>query len=1171
MTFILSVTGVLLSVIVIVSALLFGREWFRALRDSIFAREVKRHSALAARLREGSPEEFREALEILRGIRNHGVRESLLDSAREGGSPESVERLTQAFDDLGITHRHIEELRKDSSWDRRAMAAERLGRIGSASAVPPLLDVIRDVKDEDEDVRGAALRALGRIRDPRAIPDLIGALGFPEASLPPRIAEILVLFGKDAVLPLTGELRNMGSDVRRMWAAEILGWLGDPDAGVPLIEALGDVSPEVRAKAAGSLGKLKEPRAIQRLLEMVLSDPIAFVRTRVSQALGFIGHPRVVDYLIQVLKDPEWWVRIRAIEALEQIGKPASGALLGALEDEDTEVVRRAATALERMGYIHEEIDTLEREGFRADVMKVLQLVGKAGVTEGIFGRIQSAKGPARKLLVRLAGDLGDPSAGSILIPLLSQEQDASLRSRVVEALGKLSFREAIPEILPCLKDPDEWVRRAAVVALSAMGPGEHEEELLRLMKDPAPQTRMAVCIVAAGLGDERMFGDIEALLADPAPEVRAEALRAVASRKHAGCEPRVIPLLQDSSEEVRCEAAGALASVGTGAAVEPLLRAARGASEKVCAAIVDALVACHKGGFDELRALLSGEASQEQAVVLMEMAARGAGEGRLAYMELYLASPVPSLRKAAVCALRGVGDSAEVRGHVSRAMADPDKGVRDAAVTVAALAGEPEFYRDAAGLAEDPGEVIRFHVALALGLSGKREFADILRRLGDDPRPLVRAAAALGLSLLDEAFFRESLRRYAGDEDLCRLAREVFVTGSKDLLVERAVEAASRGGNLETRLFLGVSRFALEKEMAQRAREALSAEERARALDICGIVATGVSYTAALSILRNDPSPEVRTRALDLIVKIRKDAEAGRVVGGLLADPHPAVRVKAAKILGELEFQDAIESLLHYLDTPDRDLREAVTTSLSRHLLGDTKTVEKLLAEIPSTKTRKLGLVWLLGKTRPGGAMKTLLRYLEDEDGEVRAAAVGALAKFRMGIVAKHLKRALSDPNGRVRAAAVNALSRIRLPDWEDTMSSMLLDPDVYVRQRAAVALIRMESGVVRAHARGVAGEPEELRPVWLAGGVLTGTTGPEVACLHPETATFLRELFPEEEAVTACLESMDPGRRRTAFHVLRVLSGKAAYGVARALASDPDPDLRKEAIEVLEAGETG
>lgn len=1172
MTVLLSVAAVLLSAIVVVSALLFGREWIRSRRERRFAREVDRHSGLSERLRDGSPEEFREALGHLRRIRDPYVAEALLNKAAEGASPEIRKLLTQACDDLGITHRYIDDLRNAASWERRALAAERLGRIGSAAAVPPLLETVRDVKNEDEDVRGPALRALGRIRDPRAVPELIRALAYPEASLPPRLAEILVLYGKDAVEPLVGALVDTESDVRRMWAAEILGWVEDARAGSALIAALDDVSPEVRAKAAGSLGKLKEPRALDRLLEMLLSDPVPFVRTRVSQALGSIGHPRVIDTLIRVLKDPEWWVRIRAIEALEQIGKPASGALLVALEDDDPEVVRRAATALERMGYVQESIETLEREGFRADVMKILLLIGKAGVTEMIFGGISSAKDPARKLLVRIAGDIGNPAAGNVLRRLLAREESPSLRSRVVEALGKLAFREAVPEILSCLGDPDEWVRRAAVTALPAMGPGDYAGELSRLMKDAAPQTRKAACRVAAKLGEERLWGEIERLLTDdPAPEVRAESLRAVASMQQAGCEPRILPLLQDRSEEVRLEAARALASLGTSAAAGPLLHAARGATEKVLWAIIAALRNTYMGAFRDLFDLVSGDLSREQAVVLMEMASWGTGEGRLEYLEGCLDSGDPRLRRSAVYALRGWKEPEAVAGHLSRTLSDPDEGTRDAAITVSALAGVPELFREVAGRADDPRERIRFHVALALGISREKDFVEPLAGLGEDPVPLVRAGAALGLSLLDETQYRERLRRYAEDVDLCERAREVFLPGGQDPLVARAVELASRHGKLETRLFLGTSRYALEKEMAQRARESLSADERCRALEICEIVATGVSYTAALSILKNDPSPEVRSRALDLIVKIRKDAEAASVVGSLFADPHPAIRAKAARVLGDMEIQEAVETLLYALDTPDRELREAVTTSLSRHLLRDPKRGEELLKEIPSTKTRKLGLVWLLGKTGGEGAMSALLQFLEDEEGDVRAAAVGALAKIRTAVVARHLAKALSDPNGRVRAAAVNALSRVSLLEGEDRMSSMLSDPDVYVRQRAALALVRMGSRIAGDRIRGRAEEPEELRPVWIAGGIAEGSVPPEEAFRAPASAAFLRELIPEKEAVTACRESMDPGRRRIAFRVLRALESESFPGVAKRLANDPDPELRREASAFLPAAGAG
>jgi HEAT repeat protein len=422
-----------------------------------------------------------------------------------------------------------------------------------------------------------------------------------------------------------------------------------------------------------------------------------------------------------------------------------------------------------------------------------------------------------------------------------------------------------------------------------------------------------------------------------------------------------------------------------------------------------------------------------------------------------------------------------------------------------------------------------------------------------------------MALSLQNDPELIPVIRDFSLDEDLCGRAREMFVRDSPNLLVARVVEEGLRRNMLETRLFLGGSRFSLEKDLVRQAREALSAEERVRALEICKVVATGQSYTAALAILKNDPSPEVRAGALGLLVTIRRDSEVARVVGSALMDPHPDVRLKAAWILGEMEFPEAMEALVHSLDTPDRALRESVTSSLSRHMARSPRHAEELMEEIPSSKTRKLGMVWLLGKTRRGGAMKVLLRYLEDEDGDVRAAAVGALSKYRIGTVTRFLKNSLSDPNGRVRAAAVNALSRMRTPEGEETMEKMLTDPDSFVRQRAAVALFRMESKMVRQRIGSIGKEPEELRPVWAAAGIVLGELSPQDLIAVPASADFLREFFPLEEAETAVRESPDPKRRVTAFRVLRVLSEDAAGRAAKILANDPDAIARREAMTVL------
>jgi HEAT repeat protein len=1167
MTFktLLAITVLFFALVAGMAAILFWKRWAWGRRGTWIEERLREQAGLIEALSTGGEDEFRAAIETLRSGVPRNLREAVLDAARDAAGESVPVRLVRSYDNLGITDRYIDVLRNSLSWERRAMAAERLGRIGSPRAVSPLLLTVQDVKDEDADVRGAALRALGRIQDAAVIPELIEALGTPEASLPQRISEILVRFGDAAVGPLCRELRNQESEARRMWSAEILGWLGNAEAVIPLIDALGDVNPEVRAKSAGALGKLSESRAIDHLLEMLLSDPIPFVRTRVAQALGAIGNPRVIDHLVKVLKDPEWWVRIRAIEALEQIGRKSAGTLLSALEDEDGEVRRRAATALDRMGYVRDSVEILEREGFRPDLYRILLLIGSTGVTEGILGRISIARPPANKLLVRLAGEIGNPAAVPELLEALHASDDASFRSRVVEALGKLRATAAVPEILRCLKDSDAWVRRASVEALSTIGPQEHTEELLELSRDPAPETRVAVCRVAASLNPVVVGSDVERLLGDPVPEVRAEALRVVSILSLRGSEERVASLVEDPSPDVRVEAARALAGVGSAKSVKLLLRAGTRADDRLREAIVAGLCHCHEGSFEELYGMAEGEATRDQTAILLELAGRLEGEGRLEFVGRHLSSADMFLRKTAVFALRGFPYE-DVRNAVAGALSDPDETVRDAAVQVVGFDGGGASLGEIVRNALDPHETVRFHVALALGLSERPEFLETLRRLAGDSSPRVRAASVIALSLVGDPKVRDDLVRYASDTDLCAVARETFLASSPDPLVSLIAGKARSGKALESRLFLGGSLFAVEKEMCRRARESLVEQERLQALSICEVVATGQSYTTALSILRNDPSAEVRIRALDLLLRARADAETCRVVATTLSDPHPKVRNKAARILGRMHFPDAVEALLRALDTTDREFREELTTSLSVHLLRDPKHAEEILGEIPPGKTRKLGVVWLLGKTRREGMMKELLRHLEDEDGDVRAAAVGALAKYRVGLIAKHLRKSLADPNPRVRAAAVNALSTVQTVENEAEMAGMLSDPDAYVRQRAAVALLRIDSETATARIRKTAEEPLELQPVWLAGGVLLGEISPSEAAANPDTARFLEELFPEREASAIVGECADPAQRKRAFRALQVLSPERSRQAAESLSADPDPALREAARAWLE-----
>ena len=203
---------------------------------------------------------------------------------------------------------------------------------------------------EDGDVREIALRALARIADPRAVEPLIESLKSAESWLAPRIADILTRHGPLVVDPLVAFLEQPGRHPARAWAANVLGEVRAQRAFPVLARGLGDLEDEVRAKCATALGRLGDRRAITYLLEHLLSDPAPFVRARIAGTLGQFDDPEVIDRLVRALGDPAWWVRMRSVEALEQIGARAEGPLLVALDDPDPEIRIRAAVGLERPG-----------------------------------------------------------------------------------------------------------------------------------------------------------------------------------------------------------------------------------------------------------------------------------------------------------------------------------------------------------------------------------------------------------------------------------------------------------------------------------------------------------------------------------------------------------------------------------------------------------------------------------------------------------------------------------------------------------------------------------------------------------------------------------------------------------------------------------------------------
>jgi len=125
--------------------------------------------------------------------------------------------------------------------------------------------------------------------------------------------------------------------------------VGNSEAGVAdkLMNDLRSRNPAVREEAARKLGDLKDPIAVDPLIVILRKDKDRNVRWRAEDALVNIGAP-AVEPLIKMLSDDSWRVRRRAVRTLGKIRDPrAIDALVVSMKtDEDCYVRKSAAGAI---------------------------------------------------------------------------------------------------------------------------------------------------------------------------------------------------------------------------------------------------------------------------------------------------------------------------------------------------------------------------------------------------------------------------------------------------------------------------------------------------------------------------------------------------------------------------------------------------------------------------------------------------------------------------------------------------------------------------------------------------------------------------------------------------------------------------------------------------------
>ncbi len=250
---------------------------------------------------------------------------------------------------------------------------ERRSTIEILRAEKDIAGLIEALGGDDDLTRQRAALALGDLGGAEAVAPLIRALGDPLAAVREAAADSLALLGPPAVGPLVELIESpeasgkyeerpmtvIGAggrrweiktrqDLRRVYAAAILGEIGDPAAVEPLVRALRDADGDLRCQAAGAIAKFGS--AGVGPLTAVLADPNPDTRIVAAGVLGDTGEAAAVEPLVGALRDGNADVRGAAGGALIRLGGAAVERLIAATKDADRNVRLYAAGALKYIG-----------------------------------------------------------------------------------------------------------------------------------------------------------------------------------------------------------------------------------------------------------------------------------------------------------------------------------------------------------------------------------------------------------------------------------------------------------------------------------------------------------------------------------------------------------------------------------------------------------------------------------------------------------------------------------------------------------------------------------------------------------------------------------------------------------------------------------------------------
>jgi HEAT repeat protein len=296
-------------------------------------------------------------------------------------------------------------------------------------------------------------------------------------------------------------------------AAHALGKLGDEGAVPALAEALHDQDEYVRKSAVIALRRIGGHRAMEAM-RVALADRSEQVCVQAVKGLGELRDAGAVEALVKVLARRERSLVSAATEALSRIGAEAVPALMEAFKDRylRRRIGPQVWRILTDMGprIVEPLLAVLGDENYYVK-LTALTILGRVGDRRVVVPMVQTFLTDPR-LQETVFGTVGRLEERGVLA-MPAGDRDALLPAEVVQAFAQGDREAVLASLHSAMENPSGKVRRFALKALYGLLGDASFEPLLRYLADDDPDVKRLSVRLLSKLRDKRVIEPLIDLL----------------------------------------------------------------------------------------------------------------------------------------------------------------------------------------------------------------------------------------------------------------------------------------------------------------------------------------------------------------------------------------------------------------------------------------------------------------------------------------------------------------------------------------------------------------------------------------------------------------------------------------------------------------------------------